>query len=152
MRSARLLPSALMLALLPAALAQSAVSGPHERSEPATAVMLAESTSAHTYSGNQDVYVATVTRAGKHEPQLAKLVDRYPGYGYKIDRAALESSRTLRVRITRDRSCDTRAEEIFLPTSKDRDFDPDLRQTLDEHKGEVVECYLLQHDLTRVTR
>ena len=152
MRSALALPALLLaLSLGHVSISQSVVNGSAGKTYRAKAVMLLESSSAHTYGGNQEIYVADLKLAGQKEPQLAKIVDRYPGYGLHIDRSILALSRPLRVHVTRDAACDAPADRIALPSNKQGEFAPEVRQKLQEHGSEVLPCFLLDHDTARLT-
>ena len=128
---------------------QSVVNGPAGKPHQATAVILLESSSAHTYSGNQETYVANLKLAGQKEAQLAKIVDRYPSYGFHIDQSVLAPSRPLRVLVTRDPGCDTPANQNSLPSNKQGEFALEVRQRLQERGVDVLPCFLLDHETQR---
>ena len=151
MRSIHALP-ALLIALFvgQTSISQSVVNGSAGKPRQAMAVILLESSSAHTYSGNQETYVANLKLAGQKEAQLVKIVDRYPSYGFHIDRSVLALSRPLRVHVTRDPGCDTPANQIASPSNKQGEFAPEVRQKLQERGAEVLPCFLLDHNTTRL--
>lgn len=67
----------------------------------ATAVILLESSSAHTYSVKQEIYVADLKLSGQREAKLTEIVDRYSSYDLQIDWSVLAMNRSLRILATR---------------------------------------------------
>ena len=145
----------LLIAL--AAVGESVVSAQNPaydfRAKPQTYAVgiLAISTSVHQGSGNQEVYLADVSHKGTTH-QLAKLVDTYPSNGRPILRLVLAERRLLQMTLIRNPECDSTGQSFFLGTGDANIFDVKTRRTLQDHSSEMIPCFAVVHEATRLTK
>lgn len=114
------------------------------------AKILARSTSVRQiFAGNEDVYLADILVNGQHK--MAKLVDSYPDAGSPVRSDLLADLHPLRMKLVRDFECDVKGSTFFLG----RDsliFDPAVRDDLNSHASEIIPCYRVDHDATRLAK
>src|SRR5665213_2905066 len=94
--------------------------------------ILAISSSVHTSSGSQEIYLADISSRGT-EHQLAKLVDLYPAYGYEVRTSLLRDRRKFRMRLVRHEQCDVKGKQFFLSDDPNMVFNPSIRTELTNH-------------------
>jgi hypothetical protein len=103
------------------------------------------------FSGNEDVYLADVGfKEGEHE--LARLVDFYPASANPIQRTILTERHSLKMRLTRTPNCDTAYRNVLVATREANIFDASVRATLSGQPDEVVPCFRIAHDATRLAK
>jgi len=106
--------------------------------------ILAISSSVHTGSSNQEVYLADVVQKdGVH--RLAKLIDRYPDYGSPIPLSVLKERPLLEMKVIRDPSCDSVNRDFFLSTDERRLFDAGARVAITDDPTSPLPCFKTEH-------
>ena len=103
------------------------------------------------FSGNEDIYLADIGfKEGEHE--LARLVDFYPASANPIQRSVLTERHSLKMRLTRTPNCDTPYKNAMVATREANVFDASVRATLAGQPDEVVPCFRVTHDATRMAK
>ena len=103
------------------------------------------------FSGNQDTYLADIGfKQGEHE--LARLVDFYPQAANPIQRSVLSDRHALKMRLTRTPVCDIPYKDVLVATPSANIFDASIRSTLAAQPDEVLPCFKVAHDATRLTK
>jgi hypothetical protein len=103
------------------------------------------------FSGNQDTYLADIGfKQGEHE--LARLVDFYPQAANPIQRSILTDRHTLKMRLTRTPNCDAPYKDLLVATPSANIFDTSIRSTLAAQPDEVVPCFKVNHDATKLAK
>lgn len=114
-------------------------------------LILAISTSVHTSSNNEEVYLADVElRTGKHV--LAKLIDTYPWYDKAIRRDLLAEHRRMRMRLERNPLKDVAAAHFFLPNQDGNIFDVDSHSRLIDSNQQQLPCFVVNHSRTKLLK
>ena len=113
--------------------------------------ILALSTHVHQiWAGNNEVYLADVTFGDKGDHQFVRLIDVYAGYSSPIRASLLQSRALFQMHVTRDTTCDTVANKIFLPATDTTIYDGSVRDTLKAHADDVIPCYHIEHRSIKV--
>lgn len=133
------------------AIAQSSAYYSKEVEHNATVGILAISSSIHIGSGNQEIYLADISFRGI-EHQLAKLVDVYSVNGYPVRLPLLRERRLLRMRLMRHEQCDVKGQLFFLSDDPAMVFDLSIHAQLKNHAEDVIPCYAVGHDATRLAK
>ena len=118
----------------------------------ATVSIMALTSAVHRgFSGNEDTYLADVGfKQGEHE--LARLVDFYPASANPIQRSVLTERHGLKMRLTRTPNCDTAYRNAMVATRDTNIFDASIRSTLSGQPDEVIPCFKVTHDSTRLAK
>ena len=115
------------------------------------ASILALSTHVHqNWAGNNEVYLADIEIGGKGNHEFVKLVDLYAGFSSPIRPTLLQNRTLFKMRITRDTTCDTIANKIFLPATDTTIYDGSVRDTLTTHRDDLIPCYRIEHRSIKV--
>jgi hypothetical protein len=117
----------------------------------ATVSILAISSSIHRGSGNQEIYIADLVSA-KGEHQLIKLVDAYPSSGDPISVSALRKRPSLTMKLRHDSQCDVAGKLFFLPMDDHNIFDGSIREQLAQHGEDILPCFQVEHQFTRLKK
>ena len=118
----------------------------------ATVSIMALTSAVHRgFSGNEDVYLADIGfKQGEHE--LARLVDFYPASATGIQRGILTERHSLKMRLTRTPNCDTAYRNAMVATPEANIFDGAVRAKLSAQPDEVIPCFKVNHDATRLLK
>ena len=109
-------------------------------------ILATSSSSRQSFAGGQDIYLVNLQQKNDPEPQFARLIDNYPGYGLPIRSAVLQSRAVLSMKVIRDRGCDVPGSEVFLPEGERDVYDASVRQQLEGRGSAIVPCYRTVHD------
>jgi hypothetical protein len=123
------------------------------RRQTATVTIMAISAAVHhpAYGGNLDVYLADIEFKGEPK-QLAVLMDTYPRDGLPIRRPILTELHVLQMTLTRDSTCDTTSQRLFIPADDSNIFAEGTRNTLKEMATGKLPCFSVIHDSTRLSK
>jgi hypothetical protein len=134
------------------ALAQNPVYDASANRQSAEVKILAISSSIEAGAGgSQEIYLADV-RFGASTHQMAKLVDAHPRHYSPILRSVLVSRHLLRMTLVRDPNCDSTGKDFFLAPGDSNIFDPSTRSILNDQASEVIPCFLVIHEDTRLAK
>jgi hypothetical protein len=107
------------------------------------------SSSIHAGTANQDTYLGEiVSKSG--DRRLANLIDVYAAEASGIDRNALKSLPTFRMKISRSPYCDVAANRFFL-SGMSILFDDAVRTDLAQDASRILPCYRIVHGSVRIT-
>ena len=106
----------------------------------------------HGFGGNQDIYIGEARLRRDTDPQLIRLIDRYPNYEVGLRHSILAQHRSLRMKVVRNEGCDQAAKNVFLSQSEADLFSDTLRGSLSQSPHEIVPCFLIRHDATRLAK
>lgn len=114
-------------------------------------LLAVSSSSRQSFAGNREIYLADLQRKdGEHE--FVRLVDQYPGYGLPIRDSLLRDATLFRMSATREPECDVPGSEVFLAPVPNVVFNGAVRQTLQEHQGDLIPCYKALHSTIRIVK
>lgn len=113
--------------------------------------ILIVSSSVHINSGSQEIYLANVSFQNGTS-HLAKLIDRYSSTGYPVRHVLLREHRILKMQLVRNEQCDVKKHEFFLPNDPEMFFDANVRAELKEYAEEMIPCYTVVHNATRLAK
>jgi hypothetical protein len=112
--------------------------------------VLAISSSIHPSRGsNQEVYLANIRLKGNFI-QLVKLVDTYSPDSLPIRRAILIERHLLQMTLIRNPQCDSTGLNFFLGSGETNIFDANTRNALNDHPTEMIPCFNVVHEATRL--
>jgi hypothetical protein len=133
-----------------AAIAQNPVYDYVAKQQRADVAILAISSSIHPAWGTgQEVYLANIRLKG-NPIQLVKLVDTYPPDRLPILRSILIEQHLLQMTLIRNPQCDSTGLNFFLGSSETNIFNANTRTTLNDHPTEMILCFNVVHDATRL--
>ena len=115
-------------------------------------IVALSSSARQNFAGNQDTYFAEIHTGKEYGGRLVKLVDQYSDYDYPIRRSLLLAQRPLQMRLTRDESCDTRADYMHVSYELADTFDPSLPVRLEEQGTTLLPCFAVAHGATRLSK
>ena len=141
-----------LLWLAQAGTAQNPVFETKVKERGATVSIMALTSVVHRgFSGNEDIYLADIGfKQGEHE--LARLVDFYPASANPIQRSVLTERQNLKMRLTRTTNCDTPYKNVMVATREANIFDASVRTALSGQPDEVLPCFRVAHDATRLAK
>jgi len=132
------------------AIAQNPVYDFVAKQQKAEVNVLAISSSIHPSRGsNQEVYLANIRLKGNFI-QLVKLVDTYSPDSLPIRRAILIERHLLQMTLIRNPQCDSTGLNFFLGSGETNIFDANTRNALNDHPTEMIPCFNVVHEATRL--
>ncbi len=140
-----------LLAFASLASAQNPVYLHHAKPEHVQVMVLTVAASIRHGSGNQQIYLAEVTR-GSGSPELAKLVDTYSGDGSPILSSLLAERHLFQMTLLRNPECDAAAESFFIGGAGAKIFDPETSTALRAHAADALPCFTVDHEATRLAK
>ena len=142
---------ATIVACASVAAAQNPVYTLRAKPERARVSVLAVGSSIRHGSGNQQIYLAEVTRVSG-SPELSKLVDTYSGDGSPILSWVLAERHPLRMTLLRNPECDAAGGSFFLAGEAAKVFDPGTAAALRAHGSDAIPCFTVDHEATRLVK
>jgi hypothetical protein len=132
------------------AIAQNPVYNFVAKQQRAEVNILAISSSIHPAWGTgQEVYLANIRLKG-NSIQLVKLVDTYSPDRLPILRSILIERHLLQMTLIRNPQCDSTGLNFFLESGETNIFDANTRTILNDHPTEMVPCFDVVHEATRL--